>query len=138
MYDAKWSPNEEKLVLATKAGNLLILDTEFEPKCETTIDDGDCTGNPESLPISSACVSWRGDAKFLTVHYGVLDGRKALTRDINLAVFKSVARADPEGGVVQSVSEKPVKHLQNIVAYQPSGSLIASVERVQFEEGKYR
>jgi len=138
LHSAKWSPNEEKLALATKEGRLLILDAEFEPKCETTIDDGDETGDPETLPISSASISWRGDAKFLTVIYGTPTGKKALTRDTNLTVFKSVARADAEGGVVKSVSEKPVKVLETLAAYQPNGSLIAGVERssVQVEGDK--
>ena len=129
MLCAKWSPNEEKLALATKEGRLLILDAEFEPKCETTIDDGDETGNPETLFIDSASISWRGDAKFLSVIYGTPEGKKALTRDTNLTVFKSVARADAEGGVVKSVSEKPVKNLGTLVAYQPNGSLIAGIEK---------
>jgi len=38
-------------------------------------------------------------------------GRKVLIRDCNLNVFKSPAKADPEGGIVESVCEKALSRI---------------------------
>jgi hypothetical protein len=43
--------------------------------------------------------------------------------------FISAARSDPnEDGLVQSVSEKGRKNIKSLVAWQPSGSIIAGVD----------
>lgn len=51
-----------------------------------------------------------------------------MTRDLELKVVKGPARADPEGGVVQSVSEKPVANMTRPVAFQPQGSVVAGFQ----------
>ena len=135
---ASWSPNEERLVIASKNKALLIFDPEFDPKNETTIDDGPGAGDTETNPIESMTISWRGDAKFFTTNYSLQNGRKSLTRDINLAVFKSAAKPDAEGGVVKSVSETPVANIQKPLAYQPNGGIIASFEKVTIGENKHK
>lgn len=116
----------------------MIFDPEFDLKNETMIDDGDQTGDPMQNEIESITFSWRGDAKFFSTNYQILNGRKSLTRDINLAVFKSAARADAEGGVVKSVSEKPVANMCKPVAWQPSGGIIAGFQKVPLQNGKYK
>lgn len=42
-------------------------------------------------------------------NYALKGGRKALTRDSELNVFRSAALSDPAGGFVQSVAEKPIE-----------------------------
>lgn len=116
----------------------MIFDPEFEPMNETFIDDGEGTGEPSSAQIDSCTISWRGDAKFFSTSFSILGGRKSLTRDINLAVFKSAAKADAEGGVVKSVSEKPVNNVQKPLAWQTNGGIVASFEKVPLGDGKYK
>ncbi len=135
---ASWSPNEERLLIASKNKTLLIFDPEFDLKNETMIDDGDQTGDVSQNEIVSVAFSWRGDAKFFTVNYQIQNGRKSLTRDLNLGVFKSAARADGENGVVKSVSEKPVVNMCKPVAWQPSGGIIAGFEKVPLPNGKFK
>ncbi len=54
-------------------------------------------------------------------------GRKCITRDLNLGVFRSAARADPgEDGLVKSVAESPVLNMRAACAWQPNGSLVAN------------
>jgi hypothetical protein len=56
----------------------------------------------------------------------VKDGRKATTRDNMLGVFISPAKSDPDSiGLVQSVSEKGRTNMSHLVAWQPSGGIIA-------------
>jgi len=135
---ASWSPNEERLVIASKNNVLLIFDPEFEPMNETFIDDGEGTGEPSTAQIDSCTISWRGDAKFFSTSFSILGGRKSLTRDINLAVFKSAAKADAEGGVVKSISEKPLNNVEKPLAWQTNGGIVASFEKVPFGDGKYK
>ena len=55
-YGAYWSPDSESIVVADKAGNLMIVDVETG---ETTTFDSDPWGNPGS-------VSWSGDSRWIT------------------------------------------------------------------------
>ena len=61
----------------------------------------------------------------LAVNYKLKGGYKCLTRNLELKVIKGPARADPDGGVVQSVSEKPISNMSLPIAFQPQGSVIA-------------
>jgi hypothetical protein len=126
------------LLIASKNKTLLIFDPEFDLKNETPIDDGENTGDSQQNDIESLTFSWRGDAKFFATNYKILNGRKGLTRDLNLAVFKSAAKADAEGGVVKSVSEKPLSYLEKPLAWQPSGGIIAGFEKIPLSNGKYK
>lgn len=38
--------------------------------------------------------------------------RKALTRDSELNLIRSSAKADPDGGIVESVAENPIKSMK--------------------------
>lgn len=108
-----------------------MLDPQFDMKNETPLDE------VENNNIKDVGISWRGDAKFFSTIFGSDEnGRKSLTRDSNLGIFKSAAKADPEGGVVKSVSEKNIKSLHRPLAWQPSGGIIAGYETVALKDGK--
>ena len=62
------------------------------------------------------------------MNYYINNGYKALTRDLNLRIKKGPARADKEGGLIESVSEKPNKFSKLAVCFQPNGSLIAGFQ----------
>ena len=55
-YSSFWSPDSESIVVADKAGNLILLDVESG---ETTTLDEDPWGNPGS-------VDWSGDSRWIT------------------------------------------------------------------------
>lgn len=65
----------------------------------------------------------------LATCYRVPGGCKCLHRDINLKVIKGPAKADPEGGLVQSVSEVPCKFLEIPLSIMPSGAFVAGYEK---------
>lgn len=56
------------------------------------------------------------------------EGMKALTKDKYLATFKSVSKADTDGGEVRSICEKMYPEVGNVLAWMPNGSLIMGVE----------
>jgi hypothetical protein len=59
---------------------------------------------------TNCSMSWKADGKYFAVNYQVGDGRKCLTRDVALSVFKSPSKGDTdEKGLVQSVGDAPVK-----------------------------
>lgn len=56
------------------------------------------------------------------------DGMKALTKDKYLATFKSVSKADPEGGEVRSICERMYPGVDSVLAWMPNGSLVMGSE----------
>lgn len=121
---AAWSPSQEHLVLTTKNHSLIELNGEFDLVNETPLDDAGEQGQAVRSNIS-----WKADGKFFTVNYQVGEGRKCLTRDVALIVFKSPSKSDPdEKGLVQSVSDAPVK-MGELCAWQPLAGLIAGYDR---------
>ncbi len=55
-YSATWSPDSKSIVLADKAGNLILVDVESG---DTKVIDKDPWGNPQT-------VSWSGDSRWIT------------------------------------------------------------------------
>ena len=54
-----------------------------------------------------------------------------------MSTFISPSKSDPEeDGLVQSVSEKGRKNMSGLVAWQPSGSMVAGVDHIQKGEKK--
>lgn len=107
------------MVLAT-GKFLLLLDAQLNPLKEVAIGDSE-----EAL---AADVSWAADGKLLAVCFDTGKGCKCVQRDAELEIVRGPAKADPDGGVVQSVSEKGVEGLQTKVALMPSGSFGVGVE----------
>jgi hypothetical protein len=59
------------------------------------------------------------------------DGMKALTKDKFLVTFKSVSKADPQGGEVRSICEKLYPGVGNVLTWIPNGSLLMGSEEVK-------
>jgi len=116
----KWSPTEEHLVLAT-GKFLLLLDSQLNPQKETPIDE-------DELEALRASISWSADGKLFAICYNTGKGSKCLQRNMQLEIIRGPAKADPEGGLIQSVSEKPVEGLLEKIAIMPSGSYVLGVE----------
>ena len=87
---------------------------------------------------NEAHFSWRTDGNYFIINYETPQGHKAVTKDLMMGTFISPSKSDPnEDGLVQSVSEKGRKKMSGLVAWQPSGSMVAGVDYVQEgEEGK--
>ena len=107
---------------------MLQLNEEFNLDNELPLNDSAEEGLGENSKIS-----WKPDGKFCVINFGVkgTEGRKCLVRDNLLNVFKSAAKpdADPKG-LVQSVSEDAVVGLLNLVAWNPTGNIIAGADQV--------
>ena len=123
--------------MAAGTGNLLLMNTSFEVLKEVPLDDGDGSGSGGELP-TAASVAWKADGQLLAVNYSINGGCKCLTRDLELKVLKSAAKADPDGGVVQSVSEAPLKNLAVPLAFQPQGSALAGFQTLPLPGNKVR
>lgn len=64
------------------------------------------------------------------MNYAVKGGRKAITRDRMMIIMISPVKSDPDGGLVQSVSEKGRNNMSHVVAWQPSGGIIVGSDIV--------
>jgi len=121
---AKWSPSEEFLILVTSKF-VVLLDPQLNPQKEVPIDDIESEKPTEA---NSACVSWAADGKLFAVCFSCDSKSKCLQRDLSMKIIKGPAKADPEGGIVQSVSEKLVPNLLDIIAVMPSGGYVVGIE----------
>ena len=82
---------------------MILFSIEFDIIKEQPIDDEKI---PEGLKLKEAEISWQGNGEFFAVNFSFGKGFKCLTRDVNLDVFKSLAKSDPEeDGLVKSVAE---------------------------------
>jgi len=150
---ASWSPDEELLVLATKADTVLFMTRDFEPTSNITLSTDD-------IKVSNhVSVGWgkketqfkgRGVAKALRdptvpehIDEGALssfdDGEVSISwrGDGQYVAMNSILESEPQRrivrmysreGVLESVSE-PVNSLEGALSWKPSGQLIAGVQR---------
>ena len=65
---------------------------------------------------------------------GPSTGMKALTKDKYLTTFKSVSKADPEGGEVRSICEKMYAGVGPCLSWAPNGSLLFSQEEYKHKQ----
>ncbi|KRX06033.1 WD40-repeat-containing domain [Pseudocohnilembus persalinus] len=131
---AQWSPNQEQLIIASRSSNLVSLNTNFDILNEVPIDE-----EKENVQDQPVYISWKNDAKFFMTNYALEGGRKALTRDTELNMFRSAAKSDPQGGIVESFAEKAVHELQGTHHWQPNSNFIGGWERklLKDETDKY-
>lgn len=133
ILEARWSPNQENLLVATKLGKLILFSNSFDPEKEVDIDDGDLTFDSSETDhsIKDCSISWKGDSTLFVTCYKVSKGSKCLTRDLNMNVIKGPAwadnYADQKKNVVISVSEWVDPLMNTPVAFMPNGSLITGV-----------
>ncbi|EGR32772.1 inhibitor of kappa light polypeptide gene enhancer in b- kinase complex-associated protein, putative [Ichthyophthirius multifiliis] len=124
-----YSPNQDVIVIATGNNTLITLDNNFDIQNEVPLND-----NNEEIYIcnnqKNCCVyfSWKADAKFFVCNYPVKNGRKCLTRSVQLEVIKSAAKPESNNGIVQSVSEQAIQNLQGQVCWQPTSNLIVGYD----------
>lgn len=110
----------------TDNGTIIQINSEFDIVKEIELDDGGL----KALGVGCS-ISWKADGKFVCINYEVEGGRKCLVRDVQLSVFKSPAASDTDDkGLVQSVSEKAVARMSKLVAWMPSGAIIAGSDKV--------
>lgn len=126
---ASLSPTQDYLYLVSSNATLIQLNREYDLVSEVPLDDEE-----PALPLSPR-FSWRADGSYFVLNYQTPAGRKAVTKDPMLATFRSPAKSDPQGGLVQSVSERGSPALSQLVAWQPSGSLVAGTD-VQEAKGE--
>ncbi|KAM3137739.1 hypothetical protein pb186bvf_010159 [Paramecium bursaria] len=118
---ATWSKAQDFLIVVCGDGKLVQFDQEILPSKEVVID---------RFVDGPASISFNIDGKFFSLNYEALNGRIVQTYDSQLEIFQSQSKSDPEGGLVQTMFEKP-KQIKNIVAWQPNCGYIAGVENQQ-------
>ena len=148
---AAWSPDEELLAIVTQADTLILMSRDFEPATEATLTADDLQTSrhisvgwgkketqfhgkgtralhdptiPETVDEgklseyddNKCTVAWRGDGAFLAIN--------------SIVEHRRVVRVFTRDAVLDSVSE-PVDGMESALSWQPSGNLIASVQRLQ-------
>mmetsp|Transcript_11114 Transcript_11114/g.21789 ORF Transcript_11114/g.21789 Transcript_11114/m.21789 type:complete len:1140 (+) Transcript_11114:1462-4881(+) len=113
---AACAPSQEIFAIATQAGKLLLMNLYFDVTAEVEIPHG-----------TAASLSWRADSKFFALTIKSSEGVRAFTYSASGQLVISSASSDPDGGLVQLVSEKFNLLTASTIAYQPNGSLIAGV-----------
>jgi elongator complex protein 1 len=149
---AAWSPDEELLVIATKADTLLYMTRDFEGTASVnlTLDDLKAS-NHVSVGWGKAETQFKGrGAKALrdpTVPEHIDQGRLSDLDDARTSISwrgdgqfvavnsvlendlrRRIIRVYTREGVLESVSE-PVDGLESALSWKPSGQIIAAIQR---------
>ncbi|KAF6816844.1 elongator complex protein (IKI3 family protein) [Colletotrichum sojae] len=148
---ARWSPDEELLVVVTKEGNAVFMGRTFDPIADVamTVDDLKLSKHV-SVGWGKKETQFQGKgAKALrdpTIPEKVDEGLPSVNEDGSAAVSwrgdgayvavnsvsggaRRVIRVYTREGVLDSVSE-PVDHLEGGLSWRPSGNLIAGIQRL--------
>lgn len=149
---AAWSPDEELLVISTRANTFLYMSRDFENVTNVTFSQDDVkASNHVSVGWGKAETQFRGKrAKALRdptmperVDEGVLSPRDDGSVTISwrgdgafVAVNtvesgkRRMIRVYSRDGVLDSVTE-PVDYLEGALSWRPAGNLIAGIQRLQ-------
>ncbi|WQF81669.1 Putative elongator complex protein [Colletotrichum destructivum] len=149
---ARWSPDEELLVVVTKEGNAVFMGRTFDPIADVVM-------TPDDLRLSKhVSVGWgKKETQFQgkgakalrdpTIPEKVDEGLPSVNEDGAATVSwrgdgayvalnsvaggaRRVVRVYSREGVLDSVSE-PVDHLEAGLSWRPSGNLIAGIQRLE-------
>ncbi|GKT57084.1 elongator complex protein [Colletotrichum tofieldiae] len=149
---ARWSPDEELLVVVTKEGNAVFMGRTFDPIADVAMTADDLKLSKHvSVGWGKKETQFQGKgAKALrdpTIPEKVDEGLPSVNEDGGAAVSwrgdgayvavnsvaggaRRVVRVFSREGVLDSVSE-PVDHLEGGLSWRPSGNLIAGIQRLE-------
>ncbi|WDK09737.1 IKI3 family protein [Colletotrichum graminicola] len=149
---ARWSPDEELLVVVTKEGNAVFMSRTFDPIADVAMTADDLKLSKHvSVGWGKKETQFQGKgAKAMrdpTIPEKVDEGLPSVNEDGSAAVSwrgdgayvavnsvaggaRRVVRVYSREGVLDSVSE-PVDHLEGGLSWRPSGNLIAGVQRFE-------
>ncbi|KAK1674407.1 IKI3 family protein [Colletotrichum godetiae] len=149
---ARWSPDEELLVVVTKEGNAVFMGRTFDPIADVVMTADDLKLSKHvSVGWGKKETQFQGKgAKAMrdpTIPEKVDEGLPSVNEDGTAAVSwrgdgayvavnsvagdaRRVVRVYSREGVLDSVSE-PVDHLEGGLSWRPSGNLIAGIQRFE-------
>ncbi|GJC82611.1 elongator complex protein 1 [Colletotrichum liriopes] len=149
---ARWSPDEELLVVVTKEGNAVFMGRTFDPIADVAMTADDLKLSKHvSVGWGKKETQFQGKgAKALrdpTIPEKVDEGLPSVNEDGSAVVSwrgdgayvavnsvaggaRRVVRVFSREGVLDSVSE-PVDHLEGGLSWRPSGNLIAGIQRLE-------
>ena len=127
------SPNQEYIIAILSNFKVLLLSYDSLSKTkECDLDDGDFSDIIKDNSIcSKASISFKSSGDIFGVSYTINEGVKCMVRNNQLQLIKGPGRADDN--IVFSVGEKPLKNLEPILSFMPSGSLIAFYDKENFK-----
>ena len=123
------SSNQEYIVAVLSNFKIIVLSYDTLTKInECDLDDGDLSDISKDNNIcKKAYISFKSSGDLFGISYTINDGVKCMVRDSQLKLIKGPGRADDN--IVFSVAEKPLKKLEPILSFMPSGSLIAFFDK---------
>ena len=123
------SPNQEYIIAVLSNFKIVVLSYDSLSKInEGNLDDGDLSDISKDNNIcKKANISFKSSGDLFGIAYSINDGVKCMVRDSQLKLIKGPGRADDN--IVFSVAEKPLKNLEPILSFMPSGSLIAFFDK---------
>ena len=123
------SSNQEYIIAVLSNFKILALSYDTLSKInECDLDDGDLSDISKDNNIcKKAYISFKSSGDLFSIAYTINEGVKCLVRDTQLKLIKGPGRADDN--IVFSVGEKPLKKLEPICSFMPSGTLIAFFDK---------
>ena len=123
------SPNQEYIIAVLSNFKIIVLSYDTLNKInECDLDDGDLSDiSKDNYICKKANISFKSTGDLFGIAYTINDGVKCMVRDSLLKLIKGPGRADDN--IVFSVGEKPLKKLEPILSFMPSGSLIAFFDK---------
>ena len=127
------SPNQEYIIAILSNFKIVLLSYDTLSKTnECDLDDGDMSDiKKDNSLCKKACISFKSSGDIFGVSYTINEGVKCMVRNNQLKLIKGPGRADDN--IVFSVGEKPLKNLEPILSFMPSGSLIAFYDKENYK-----